>query len=248
MVIKTCNSCGNIFIGRKESKYCCKGCADTHLKNGHLKTCKMCGNVFYRPKSQLENAEFCSSECYRNRKSLTGISIICKNCNNEFYTTPSQIKRGRGIYCSIKCRDEYRSKYYRGSIHHAWKGGISFEPYCLKFNYRFKERVREFFGRKCVECGKYESVNKYETTTEKRKCGIKLHVHHVNYNKYACCDTSKPLFVTLCHSCHSKTNSKRRNYEKLYTDLIINKYGGKCYFTEEEYNEYKMSRRNKKGK
>ena len=30
-----------------------------------------------------------------------------------------------------------------------WKGGISFEPYCEKFNEEFKERVRAFFGYRC---------------------------------------------------------------------------------------------------
>lgn len=28
----------------------------------------------------------------------------CKICRNEFYTKPSWLKKGSGIYCSIKCR------------------------------------------------------------------------------------------------------------------------------------------------
>lgn len=99
-----------------------------------------------------------------------------------------------------------------------WKGGVSFEPYCPKFNKEFKERVREFFGRKCVVCGKSEEENK-----------IRLSVHHVNYNKMTCCDDTKPLFVALCVSCHTKTNFNTSCWEEYFTGLIEQKYNGACY-------------------
>lgn len=68
-----------------------------------------------------------------------------------------------------------------------WKGGISFEPYCIKFNNEFKERVRTFFNHQCIECGSPEN-------------GYKLHIHHVNFKKNSCCDPSVPrLFVALCN-------------------------------------------------
>jgi hypothetical protein len=98
-----------------------------------------------------------------------------------------------------------------------WKGGKSFEPYCQKFNNEFKERVRAFFGYQCVECG--------------RKTNYKLHVHHVNYEKDACCDDSiKPLFVALCRSCHAKTNNDREYWRLHFTTVINEKFGGECYY------------------
>jgi hypothetical protein len=109
-----------------------------------------------------------------------------------------------------------------GEKSHMWKGGKSFEPYCVKFNNEFKERVRNFFGRKCVECGKMEKDN-----------GKKLSVHHVNFNKQTCCDDTIPLFVPLCASCHSKTNTNRDYWEKHFITMIDEQYGGKCY-TEKE--------------
>ncbi len=51
---------------------------------------------------------------------------------------------------------EHRAKLsaaFKGENNHRWRGGVSFEPYCIKFNREFKERVLEFFGRKCAECG-----------------------------------------------------------------------------------------------
>lgn len=105
-----------------------------------------------------------------------------------------------------------------------WKGGISYEPYCPKFNNRFKERVRLFFGNTCIECGTKQN-------------GTKLSVHHVNFNKKSCCDSSVPLFVPLCHNCHVKTNSNRDFWEQHFTEIINDYYKGKCYLTEQEFVE-----------
>jgi len=102
-----------------------------------------------------------------------------------------------------------------------WQGGISFEPYCPKFNNEFKERVRAFFEYRCVECGSSQAEEK-------------LHVHHVTYNKKVCCDNSIPLFVPLCRNCHTKTNHNREYWYQHFTELIMTKYGGKCYLSKEE--------------
>jgi hypothetical protein len=120
--------------------------------------------------------------------------------------------------------DETRAKMCivnKGERNPNWNGGSSFEPYCVKFNKEFKERVRAFFGYRCAECGSPQS-------------GIALPVHHVNFNKNTCCDNSYPLFVPLCPSCHSKTNHNRIFWEYWFTEMISRLYGGKCYFTKEE--------------
>ena len=112
---------------------------------------------------------------------------------------------------------------HKGEKCHRWLGGKSFEPYCIKFNREFKKRVRAFFNNTCVECGTPED-------------GTKLHVHHVNFNKDACCDESViPLFVLLCNSCHSKTQTNRDYWECHFTEMIEQYYGGKCYLTIEEF-------------
>ena len=113
------------------------------------------------------------------------------------------------------------SNAVRGPRNPLWKGGISFEPYCPKFNNEFKERVRAFFGYQCVECGISQN-------------GRKLHVHHVNFNKEACCDKTIPLFVSLCQPCHSKTNRNREYWEKHYTEIINKQYSGQCYIQKSE--------------
>lgn len=110
-----------------------------------------------------------------------------------------------------------------GSNHPMWKGGVSFLPYCPKFNEDFKERVRAFFGYICQFCGTPQN-------------GRKLAVHHVNFNKDSCCDPNAPrLFIPLCHGkCHMQTNINRPFWEQYFTDMIMGYYQGKCYFTEKE--------------
>ena len=99
-----------------------------------------------------------------------------------------------------------------------WRGGLSFEPYCIRFNNEFKERVREYFNRCCYVCGKNEIDNK-----------AKLCVHHINYNKETCCDDSKPLFVPLCRNCHGKTNFDRNYWQEFFTISLQYLTNGECY-------------------
>ena len=114
-----------------------------------------------------------------------------------------------------------------GEDHHLWKGGLSFGPYCPKFNKYFKRRVRAFFKHECALCGKPQS--------EEQRA---LQVHHIHYNKSSCCDVEAPReFILLCNSCHMKTNHNRDYWEEYLSDLIKTKYGGKCYYSEKEYVE-----------
>ena len=97
-----------------------------------------------------------------------------------------------------------------GINHPQWRGGISFEPYCFKFNEDFKETIREQFNRKCFICNKSETENKE-----------KLSVHHVNYNKNCLCDDSKCKFVPLCRSCHAKTTNNRQYWKEYFQSKIL---------------------------
>ena len=120
-----------------------------------------------------------------------------------------------------------------GSGNGNWKGGISFEPYCPKFNKDLKTRVRTFFDYRCVICGKSTEENKRN-----------LAVHHVEYDKLACCHGKPIHFAALCHKCHSKTNYNREYWECILHRIIDEIYNGRSYYTKEEYeNMIKKTRR-----
>lgn len=102
-----------------------------------------------------------------------------------------------------------------------WLGGKSFEPYCPKFTKEFKKRVQAFFGNQCIECGPPQN-------------GANLLIHHVDFNKNSCCDSTIPLFVPLCRSCHSKTNFNREYWKQHFAEIINNYYQGRCYLSHNE--------------
>lgn len=107
-----------------------------------------------------------------------------------------------------------------------WRGGISFEPYCPKFNDNLKKRIREFFENQCVLCGKPNP------TMEALSC------HHVTYNKEMCCDGQPVRFAALCHKHHTMTTKgDRQRWENMLHRSIEEIWDGRSYFTKEEYAE-----------
>lgn len=259
----TCKQCGEKYFvhdyRKNESNFCSSACMHTYRKNKLVCVCSSCGKVFERIPSQVKitKKQFCSARCHHNygrinlicsfcgkeytisktrlsektkknycsneckfKDSKTSIQKICPICNKEFWVMPYQIKLGYGTYCSQDCYGEHLREFSVGENHPNWRGGLSYEPYCQLFNNSFKERVREFFGRKCVECGAPEN-------------GRRLSVHHVVYDKEACCNEGEAvenrLFVPLCASCHSKTGGNRDYWQDRFTKLINEEYNGQCY-------------------
>jgi hypothetical protein len=187
------------------------------------KTCEICGVKFYTPNSDNKRGygRFCSISCrsvwqseFQKGKTFSKDTLL-KMSNSHKGKLPWNV----GVSPSEETKQKNRLAHIGmmvGEKHPQWKGGISFEPYCPKFNKEFKERVRAFFGYKCAECGAPQN-------------GGKLPVHHVNFNKDTCCDESIPLFVALCPSCHSKTNHNRPYWQQHFNEIINKDYGGKCY-------------------
>jgi len=105
---------------------------------------------------------------------------------------------------------KYRMKHL-GEIHPNWRGGVSFEPYCEKFNFQLKERVREKYGRRCVVCGKSAEEN-----------GRRLAVHHLDGNKMQGCEGQQWKLVPLCASCHSQLHNGKKFQARTEARLISN--------------------------
>ena len=112
-----------------------------------------------------------------------------------------------------------------------WPGFLFRGKYCWKWTdprLKIKKRVRAFFGNKCIVCHKTKVENH----------NAHLSVNHVGNNKQACCEDNPHgwLFVPLCSSCHGRSSgTKQEAADIAYTKLINTKYGGKCYYSLEEY-------------
>lgn len=80
-----------------------------------------------------------------------------------------------------------------GSNTHLWKGGITNTPYSIDWTNTLRQAIRERDHYQCQMCGEKQG-------------DIALSVHHIDYNKKNC-DTNN--LISLCVSCHAKTNSNR---------------------------------------
>lgn len=96
-----------------------------------------------------------------------------------------------------------REGKYSGENHPNWKGGQKDYPY--KFNHTLKELIRKRDNYICQLCHKEQN-------------GQRLDIHHINYNRY---DLRVINLISLCMSCHRKTNFNREYYIELF-DYIIN--------------------------
>lgn len=98
------------------------------------------------------------------------------------------------------------SKLWKGESNPSWKGGISYLPYCPKFNNKLKEQIRNRDNYICQKCGKIENGRRHS-------------VHHVHYDKENC----YPDLITLCVGCNSKVNYNRNYWEEYFMNILEDK-------------------------
>ncbi|MEK6879708.1 MAG: HNH endonuclease signature motif containing protein [Nanoarchaeota archaeon] len=131
----------------------------------------------------------------------------CLNCGKSYRT--KKFSQSKSRYCSKEC--QYSSVIFKKMMasnskpdmklekNSAWKGGISFEPYSVDWTETLKRAVRERDKYICKICGLYG-----------------LDIHHIDYNKKNC---DLENLITLCHSCHAKTNYNRDYWQKYFKNL-----------------------------
>jgi hypothetical protein len=88
--------------------------------------------------------------------------------------------------------------------HKFWQGGKSFEKYTVDWTETLKISIRERDKYTCRICGKHQGDKAFI-------------VHHIDYNKKNC---NSDNLITLCASCHSKTNTKRIFWIDFFKQLI----------------------------
>lgn len=95
---------------------------------------------------------------------------------------------------------EFKKGQTVGSKNYNWRGGKSFEKYSINWTKTLKRSIRERDNFTCQKCGK-EQKNKL------------FSVHHIDYNKKNC---NPENLITLCRSCHMKTNFNRKIWIKYF--------------------------------
>ncbi len=132
--------------------------------------------------------------------------VNCKECGKIILRSDLNIFSRENIFCNKECHN----KYQIGKNSYSWKGGISFEPYGLDWTREFRRAIRNRDNQVCMLCG-----------IHREKLSRALDVHHINYNKQ---DSTIENCISLCNSCHIKTNINRKHWTKFFQDLLHERY------------------------
>jgi len=90
-----------------------------------------------------------------------------------------------------------------------WKG-YSREPYDQSWNSKFRNAIRKRDNQICMLC-----------KIHREKLNQALSIHHINYDKKL---TIPQNCISLCISCHSKTNMNRKHWIKFFQSLLVETY------------------------
>lgn len=103
-----------------------------------------------------------------------------------------------GHYVSDKTKQKLS-----GRNHWNWQGGKTYESYTVDWTKTLKRSIRERDNYICQVCSKQQEDETFD-------------VHHIDYDKK---NSSSNNLITLCASCHTKTNGNRRQWTKYFKGL-----------------------------
>lgn len=154
------------------------------------------------------------SEAKKGKK-LTSIAIekIKEARSKQIFSVESNIKK------SEKMKRNWSNPIFKemmiennkmlqgGENHYNWKNGKSFEEYGIEFNKPLKQSILERDNYTC------QDPNCEHKST-------KLDCHHIDFNKK---NNMSENLITLCTSCHVKTNYKRVYFTEYYQNIMMGK-------------------------
>jgi len=202
--VKICSGC-------KTKKLFSRFGKDNSTKDGLDYWCKDCVKKYN--KSYCEKVEKYCINCNKRLSRLS--SIRCRKCNYKNRIKPKKLK-----YCvdclkiiskNAKRCNSCSSKIKTCGIKNGrYINGQSKDPYTLAFNDSLKESIRQRDNHICQnpECNCTQKQN-----------GQKLDVHHIDYDKQ---NIKENNLISLCRSCHCKTNSNRDYWYAYFTYKMEN--------------------------
>lgn len=122
----------------------------------------------------------------------------------EYKEWASESRKGKWSYDvdGYKRQNENTPKQHN---HPNWQGGLSYGDYDYGFDNEKRRLVKNRDNQICQICGDSES----------------LHIHHIDYDKN---NSDERNLITLCNSCHSKTNWKRESWIQFFKPIMEQKY------------------------
>ncbi len=104
---------------------------------------------------------------------------------------------------SVKAKERYKNPENNPN----WQGGISFELYGLDFNKDLKGQILERDTYTCQDPNCEHKTNL-------------LDIHHIDFDKK---NNNSENLITLCDSCHMKTNGKKKRqyFTEFYQNIMV---------------------------
>jgi len=193
-----CLPCFNKIVKKKfKNKYC----IDCSKEIGrYSKRCYSCASKYRIATTHPQKGEHNSN--YKHGLTDNG---KCKDCGNPISNWSALQGDGRCSKCNYK--------FYTGIRHHNYIKGEGNKPYPLEFNDKLKSKIKERDDYICQKC--YITEEQHITIY-----GIKLSIHHIDYNKENCKEEN---LITLCNECNLRINFNRKYWTEYFRSII------KCY-------------------
>lgn len=191
--------------------YICEDCSEAiqfrrdHLKDRSLQYCRACC---------CKRASLIGRDVWRGQKHTKESKIkMSKPRTKTWKLGPLSEETKRKISRTLKNKwktDEEFRKYMSAKLNilidRIKLEGKCDKDYPRKFDRILRSLVRERDDFTCRECDHTE-----------KQLGYNLSVHHIDYNKENC-DMNN--LISLCKSCHAKTNFNRQDWIKYYGDKL----------------------------
>lgn len=137
------------------------------------------------------------------------MSAMRKGCKGKPMTAETKAKISSALKGYQKTAEHRKnlSVCKRGEKNPNWCGGVWHEGYAWTFNRKLRGEIRRRDDCKCQLCG-----------VPQPECQQGLHVHHIDYDK----KNSDPVnLVTLCRSCHTRTNTNRKYWTEFFQEKML---------------------------
>jgi len=185
------------------------------------KICKVCYNKIRATKRIERIKTFICLDCKKkiSRKAVTHGKGRCPSCAtiNAFKENPeliTNISKKALKRLSIPENNPMFGKHHteevksKISLNHGGTGiPYEFSEYPLEFNNSLKEKIRDRDNHECQKCH-----------IKEKNLDRELNVHHIDYNKENC---EEENLISLCQSCHTKSNFNREEWIKYFKEDLI---------------------------
>ena len=183
-------------------------------KQRESRNCDYCGTLFERYPCFFHASKkhhFCSKQCSdswrsensagsNNPKWKPKVVVACAYCKKPLEVYPCKEKQHN--FCDKSCGTNWRILFSQGENNPNWRGGSSYDDYKGSFTESLRLKIKSRDDFQCQVCGNTEGD---------------IHVHHIDYQKSNYDDMN---LITLCNSCHSKTNGNRQYWQKRLVDIM----------------------------